>query len=186
MLSSLQKNRSTWKTKMHQLQVVIINSQIPQRISGCILTAVMHLFGLAYVFLNSIIKQNSSVKQKSANWWAISKAKVPRELEEKEFERKKKKRGGWRSCLFSGFLTTRFLIIKQEFLCNCCAAGNFCMAWIARSPAPASTARAALSGDLSESTVIIDIIYHTDKEMSKLASDACRQQNQPKKEAAAR
>lgn len=31
------------------------------------------------------------------------------------------------------------------------------MAWIARSPAPASMARVAFSGDLKESTVIIDI-----------------------------
>lgn len=60
--------------------------------------------------------------------------------------------------LFSGFLTARFLIMRQEFLCICCAAGNFCMAWIAKSPAPASIAHAAFSGDLRESTVIVDII----------------------------
>lgn len=64
--------------------------------------------------------------------------------------------------LFSGFLTTRFRIIRQAFLCSCCAAGNFCMAWIAISPAPASMARDAWSGDLRDSTLMIDITCKPD------------------------
>lgn len=71
------------------------------------------------------------------------------------------------TCLFSGFLTTRFRIMRQEFLCNCCAAGKFCIAWIASSPAPASIARAAFSGDLKESTEIRDIICTMMKRVEK-------------------
>lgn len=59
--------------------------------------------------------------------------------------------------LFSGFLTTRLRIIRQDCLCIWYEAGNFFIAWMAKSPAPASIARAALSGDLRESTVTIDI-----------------------------
>lgn len=59
--------------------------------------------------------------------------------------------------LFSAFLTTRFRIMRQELLCNCCAKGNFFMDCIARSPAPASIAQVALSEDLKQSTEIIYI-----------------------------
>lgn len=62
-----------------------------------------------------------------------------------------------KSYLFSGFLTTRLRIMRHEFFWSRWAPGNFCMDWIARSPAPASTARAALSGDLNDRVQIIDI-----------------------------
>lgn len=45
------------------------------------------------------------------------------------------------------------------------------MAWTARSPAPASMARAAFSGDLKQSTEIIDIIYeHYINKCDKIAN----------------
>nr|GMC87600.1 hypothetical protein Iba_chr04eCG2010 [Ipomoea batatas] len=61
--------------------------------------------------------------------------------------------------------------MKQALLCSCSDSGNLFMAWIARSPAPASIARAALSGDLKDSTQIIDMICNNKREKVKYRRD---------------
>lgn len=61
--------------------------------------------------------------------------------------------------LFSALLTAMFRIMLQAFLCIWAATGNLFIAWTARSPAPASIALAAWSGDLRQIIEIINITW---------------------------
>lgn len=59
--------------KNYLLQVVTVNPQIPQGISSSFLTTCMCLLCFPYVFLNSIIKKNSSAQYKLCKRELLSK-----------------------------------------------------------------------------------------------------------------